>query len=286
MGDDSEETCRAMLQRAVRVVAEKRLDCLFIGYVQCQEPLFRLAARDFPSWYCRDWAITASKHWALKLPESFDSFLKGRSKKHRYWLKRLPRVLEETFPQRVKIEAFRDPQGFDIFYRDARTVFETSYQRRIGGAFGADDSEMAKSKLSAERGAFRGYILYIDGCPCSYWLTTVYHDVLHLNQTGYDPRFRKFELGTILLMRVLADHCGTPVREADFGPGEEGYKERFGDYSFSEASVRIYRPCARTVFANALMGLNAKLSGGGELLLAKLGLFQRVKRILHQGLSG
>jgi CelD/BcsL family acetyltransferase involved in cellulose biosynthesis len=78
-------------------------------------------------------------------------------------------------------------------------------------------------------------------------------------------------------MKLFEDHCGTVVQKVDFGLGAALYKERFGDESFLEASICIYRLTPRGVFANFLTGANTKISTFIITLLSKLGLLQKVK---------
>jgi hypothetical protein len=282
MGDDSEEACATLLQAAMQTMAEKQLDLIDLGYIPCEHPLFKLAVT-LPGWQCRDFGVTRGGHWRMKLPESYEEFLGQRSKKHRYWLKRLPRVLEEAFPGQVKIRRFQSPGEVEEFSRDAEAVSTQTYQHRLGEGF--NNEYKARCDLFAARGAFCGYVLYINGEPKAYWLATAYQDTIYLNLTGYEPALRKFELGTILLMKLFADHCGTSIRKVDFGLGGAGYKERFGDESFQEASTRIYRASLKPLFVNVLTGLHGRISAGAKAVLTKLGLLQRLKRHWRTQLS-
>ena len=284
MGDDSEDACRLMLQRAVQVLSEKRLDMLVLSYVPTKHVIFDLAT-SIPKWYCRDWGVVPATHWRMTLPASFQEFLKKRSRKHRYWLNRLPRVLEEAFPGQVRTRLFKDPSEVDAFCMDADEIAKTTYQNQLGEAFRANADYKTRCRLLAEKGALRGYVLYITDQPKAYWMATICRNTVHLNLTGYCPNFRKFELGTILLMKLFEDHCGTAVQKVDFGHGGAMYKERLGDESFHEASVRIYRLALRGVLANFLAGSDAKISTGVKNLLSRLGLLQKMKTLWRRKLE-
>ncbi len=277
MGDDSESKCRLLLQRAMEALSEMRLDMLVLSYLPSDHVVFDLAAK-VPKWSRDSW-IAPTLHWRMTLPPSFDEFLKKRSKKHRYWLNRLPRVLEQAYPGQVRTRSFKDPGEVNEFCRDAGDIGKVTYQNPLGDAFRANADYRARCQLLAEKGSLRGYILYIGERPRAYWMATICRNTLYLNLTGYDPEFRKFELGTILLMKLFEDHCGTTVQKVDFGHGGAMYKERFGDESFHEASVRIYRLAPRAVIANILTGSNAKISVGMKTLLSKLGILQKIKTL-------
>jgi hypothetical protein len=285
MGDDSEEACRLLLLRAVQLLSEKRLDMLVLSYLPTGHALFNLA-RTVPKACARDWGIAPTIHWRMTLPASFEEFLKKRSKKHRYWLNRLPRVLEEAYPGQVRIRLFKDAGDVDTFCEDADTIGKVTYQDQLGDAFRANADYKTRCRLLAERGALRGYILYIGDQPKAYWMATICQNTAYLNLTGYCPEFRKFELGTVLLMKLFEDHCGTKVQKVDFGHGGAMYKERFGDESFQEASVRVYRLNLRGTLANFLTGANARISAGIRTLLSKLGLLQKMKTLWRGRLTG
>jgi len=285
MGDDSLESCRELLAAAQRVLVAKRLDFILLSYLPCEHPLFKLAARDLSPWYCRDWGVIPSTPWRMTLPASFGGFLAKRSKKHTYWLKRLPRVLEEAFPGQVSMRVFRAPSEVTEFCRDSEAVSRLTYQHQLGESLRADRESLARCMLLAENGSLRGYILYVKNEPAAYWLATAFHSTLHLNLTGYNPELKKFEIGTVLLLKLFADHCGTGIEKVDFGLGGALYKERFGDESFTEASVRIYRACPRSLFINAFSGGNERVSAGMRALLQKLGVLQKVKTLWRARLS-
>jgi hypothetical protein len=286
MGDDSEDACRVLMQGALRLLQECKLDYVALSYIPCNHLLYRLATREVSSWLCRDFGVIPNQHWKMILPGSYEEFLKKRSKKHRYWLKRLSRVLEDDFPGQVTMRAFTKPADVSEFCREAESVAKLTYQHQLGSAFSNNEEYQSRCKLLAEQGALRGYIMYVKQQPVAYWFATAYRQTLHLNYTGYDPEFRKYEVGTVLLMKLIEDHCGTSIHDVDFGLGSALYKERFGDETFNEATVRVYRSSANALFANVVIGGSAKFSAGLKALLVKLGLLQKIKTFWRARMSG
>ena len=285
LGDTSEEACRLLIERARQLLAERQLDVLVLNYIPVDHPLFGLAA-ELPSWSCRDWGTRTTIHWTMTLPASFEQFLRKRSNKHRYWLNRLPRALEAAYPGQVRIRSFTTPNEIGEFWHDAGEVAESTYQYQLGESFCANADYLARCKSLAEKGMIRGYVLYIADQPRAYWMATVCHVTAYLNFTGYYPEFKKFELGTILLMKLFEDLCGTSVEKVDFGHGGATYKERFGDGKFYEASIRIYRLAPRALVLNFLTAVNARLSVGIGILLSRTGMMQKVKTLWRRRLAG
>jgi CelD/BcsL family acetyltransferase involved in cellulose biosynthesis len=277
IGEDSEETCRAMLDCALKLAKEEQLEFVALSYVPCDHVLFNLAGKTVPSWSGRDWGVVPNEHWRMTLPVSFEEFLKKRSKKHRYWLKRLPRVLEDDFPAQVRMRGFTSPEEAAQFCSEAGSVARLTYQHQLGSAFNDDEEYRDRCRMLAGQGALRGYIFYVKDRPVAYWFVTAYQDTLHLNYTGYDPEYRKYEVGTVLLMKLIEDHCGGAMKKVDFGLGAALYKERFGDESFQEATVRIYSGGFRSQLLKVVAALNARIVARLKSLLTRLGLLQRLK---------
>jgi Acetyltransferase (GNAT) domain len=286
MGDESEESCSRMFEGVQALAADRKLDFVALNYVSCGRKVFQMATRQIPGLFCRDFGVIKNEHWKMELPGSYEDFLKKRSKKHRYWLKRLTRVLEDDFPGEVKIRAFTKLDESDEFCREADAVAKLTYQHQLGSAFSDNEEYRSRCKLSAEQGALRGYILYVKQKPVAYWYATACRATLHLNYTGYDPEYKKYEVGTVLFMKLIEDHCGGKMKEIDFGLGGAVYKERFGDINFLEATVRIYRPTPRALFINVLIGGSAKVTAGIKTMLLKMGLLQRIKTFWRSRMSG
>jgi hypothetical protein len=286
MGDESEETCRLMFEGVQALAVNRKLDFVALNYVSCGRKVFDMATRQIASLFCRDFGVIKNEHWRMELPGSYEDFLKKRSKKHRYWLKRLTRVLEDDFPNQVKVRAFTTLEESDEFCRDADVVAKLTYQHQLGSAFSDNEEYRARCKLSAEQGALRGYILYVKQKPVAYWYATACRSALHLNYTGYDPEYKKYEVGTVLFMKLIEDHCGGSIKEIDFGLGGAVYKERFGDINFLEATVRIYRFTPKALFLNVMIGGSAKITSGIKAMLLKMGLLQRIKTFWRSRMSG
>ena len=90
-------------------------------------------------------------------------------------------------------------------------------------------------------------LLFIFGGPCAFAWGKLSYGKFALQQTGYDPQYRKLSPDTALMIRMIRDLIeNTNCKVFDFGGGgDDGYKSRLGNFSVSCASVRvakIYRP--------------------------------------------
>ena len=209
---------------------------------------------------------------------------KRQKKKHRYWLNRLPRVLEKDFPGKVETKLYENAEGLEEFCRDADAVAELTYQRKLGAGFSNVGETREYCGLLARRGALRGYILYLDRKPCAYWLASTHGEILFLHATGYNAEFRKYEVGTILFLHLIRDACGTTLKKVDFGLGTADYKERFGDEHWLERDCYIFAPSLRGVLLNLVISGSMFAENTARWLLSQAGPIARVKKMWRKHL--
>jgi hypothetical protein len=284
MGDTESECSRQLLAEVRRILKSEYLDYALLCNIPTNSTLYAAAKRS-SGLLTRDYFPDKSVHWKMRLPESYPEFLQKRKKKHRYWLNRLQRVLEEEFPGRVQTRCFRQVGEVEAFCADAETVASLTYQRSLNAGFINDAAHQRRCRFAAQNDRLRGYILYVDGHPRSFWCGTLYKQVFHLAWTGYHPDWKKYELGTVLFLKMVENLCGEEVQEIDFGLGEASYKERFGDENWEEATVHIYSPTLRGATLNLLRLTLECFSRTAKAVLRSLGIITRLKRFWRDRLG-
>jgi len=226
-----------------------------------------------------------SEHWLMQMPRNWDDFLKSRSKKHRYWLKRLATTLDREFSGQWDIKIFTSEDKVGEFARAAELVASKTYQRGLGVGFRLQDEVIQRMRNEARRQQLRGYVLFIRGEPKAFWHCFAYGSTLYLASTGYDPAYRDYEIGTVLLMRVFQDHCGTKIENVDFGLGWAGYKQRFGSERYMESSICIFPKTLQGVALNGLQGAAVFSAGMAKRLFKRSQLAQRLKTFWRRKLE-
>lgn len=251
MGVQTEELWQQFLAYSSGLLVERQLNLAMLEQIQIASPRHAATEKKFGRMrLCL--AHSAGEHWLMQLPGTWDEFLKCRSKKHRYWLKRLPAVLDKEFSGRWRIENFTSEADARRFINVAEQVASLTYQRGLGVGFQLNAENLARVEMEARRGQLRGYVLFIDNKPKTFWYCFIYNRRLYLAATGYDPAFRDYEVGTVLLMKIFQDHCGTDVGVVDFGLGDAGYKKRFGSEHYMESSFYLFPKTARGLGLNLL----------------------------------
>jgi hypothetical protein len=214
----------------------------------------------------------------MTLPGSIDEFLQSVKRKHRYWLNRLPRALEKKYPGKVTYKEFHDKADVDKLCSDADDIARKTYQRGLGAGFINNNENKKRMALAAEKGWLRSFFLYIDSQPCAFWIGTLYGETFYLDYTGYDPSYKKYELGTILFVRIIEDLCNNSIYEIDFGFGEAFYKKHFGNKNWEEASVIIFSPSIKNIIINLSRAMSAIVSEFAEKFLRRTNLYEKVKK--------
>ncbi len=260
---------------------QKRLDCALISQVKTGSPLQLTLGTHRLAKTASDIAL----HWLMDLPATWAEFLQSRSKKHRYWLKRLNNILDKEFPGQWGTTLYTSIEDASIFLKAAEKIADTTYHRGLGVGIRYNKENLDRMTLEAGRNQLRGYVLSIKGEPCAFWYCSTYGQTLHLCTTGYNSTLRSYELGTVLLMKVFQDHCGSAVHTVDFGLGDAGYKQRFGTRNYTEHTYMLFSPSMRSQCLSALFTLAAKAGILSKRILNKLKLTQTLKTLWRRKIS-
>lgn len=258
------------------LLIEHRADLALIAQVRLSSPFHNVLLAS-PRRQRAIAARDASLHWMMRLPPAWPEFLASRSKKHRYWIKRLSNILDRDFPSSWSMKLYSSPDESAFFLKAAEKIADTTYHRGLGVGIRADEQNLRRLRLEAERGQLRGYLLFLKDKPCAFWYCSIYGKTLHLCTTGYDSSLRHYELGTVLLMKVFQDHCGSSIEAVDFGLGDAGYKQRFGTENFTETSFYLFARTRRGYLLSVLIWAASRGNDLARGALDKLRLTQFIK---------
>lgn len=283
LGEKTEAHWIKLLTFVDRLILEQKIDLAIFEQIRF-DSFERGALKKIFHFAWRSLAKEGSKHWLMSLPTTWEEFLKARSKKHRYWLNRLPRVLDREFGGQWSIKRY-DSQALAMKFVDAaEQVASNSYHRRLDVGFRYNEEYIRRVALDARHERLRGYVLFVKDEPKAFWYCFVYQSTLHLVATGFDPSCRDYELGTILLMKVFQDHCGTDIKVVDFGLGDADYKQRFSSNFFVEGSVYVFSSSIRGFCLYALHSTTIFFNKLGKTLFDRLKITQRIKTLWRRRL--
>ncbi|MBN1363501.1 MAG: GNAT family N-acetyltransferase [Syntrophaceae bacterium] len=284
LGDFSIENGRIILNSLVQTMRLENLDLIRFSYLRIESPMYELVKKH-SSILMRDHLKYPSKHWRMDVPENIEGFYKARSSKHRYWLRRIRRILEAEFPGQVHYKVYADGPSLDELIVNAETVARKTYQWGLGQGF-RDSPEMRKRlRAFVKKNQLRAHILYIRNDPFAFWLGRSYRNTFYLMQTGYDPEYKRYELGTILFIYMLQDLAeNTKMDYIDFGFSEQPYKVRFGNECWEEETVHLFAANSRGLRLNIIrtvIGVSWAYTIG---MVNKLGIKNKLKRLMRDRL--
>jgi len=277
LGNQSAFHVNVIITELLDTVKRGDADIIFFSNLPLDSEMYRLA-KSKPGFFSRDHISQSNLHWKMTLPGSIDAFLQSMKRKHRYWLNRLPRVLEKEYPGKVAYKEFHNKADIDKLCSEADNIARKTYQRGLGAGFINNDETRQGIRLSAERGWLRSYFAYINNEPAAFWIGTLYGETFYLSYTGYDPIYKKYEPGTILFVRIIEDLCDNSIYEIDFGFGDAFYKKRFGNKNWEEASVIIFSPSIKNIIINLSRLMSVSLSKLFEKILRQTNFYEKIKK--------
>ncbi len=226
-----------------------------------------------------------TRRWVLELEREPDFLLRRLRAKHRTWHKRKERELVETHLGAVQWRWLTMFEQTDEVSRQLEEVARQTYQRGLGVGFRDDPETRETLTVLARRGWLRVMLLEVAGRPGAFWLGAVRGDTFHARATGYAPALGRFEVGTALVLRLTAALVREGVARLDWGPGDVGYKQRFGTRAWREARADLFGRRRRSRLLRGYKAAGDWLGRWVRRTAARLGVLNRVKQAWRRNLA-
>jgi hypothetical protein len=267
----------ALISEVIKCLRRREAEIASFVAIPTDSPIYEFG-RTVPNFLIRDHLPIESLHYKLTLPASIDDFFKARSKKKRTRLRSLLKRLEKRYPGNVAIKIFKEKEQIEQLSRDIEEISKKTYQYGYGHGFVNNLDTHKLLTLLTKRGWLRVYILYVEDHPCAFWCGFIYKNTLFDGPggTGFDPKYKNYEVGTILMLKMIEDLCHDPcVQYINFGIGDQLYKSRFCDISWEEANFFIFQPTLKGIILNAMRLLSGGSRRMGNILLTHLKLTEK-----------
>jgi len=194
---------------------------------------------------------------AIRLPANSTDFLESIDSHFRKNLRWRERRLKRDFAVDFKVVA--DPGAVN----DAMRIFIDLHQRRRAskkppGIFSDQrmiDFHSRVASSFAERGWLLLAFLMLNNSPAAAYYNFRYANKLYSYQSGFDPEYTRYGVGSVLDM-YLIDYCiRNGVREYDFCRGDEPYKAQWRTVSrdnlqFTAAKRNVVSQLAKLISRN------------------------------------
>lgn len=163
----------------------------------------------------------------LKLPSSWEAFLKGLTGKQRHEIRRKLRRLSEA----ARID-FRIVQSKDEAVEQIGTFVELFKLNRSDKSDFMTDQRASFfrsiTEVLAEARILKLFILDLDGAPAAAVMCFDYNSTVYLYNNGYDDRYRSLSIGLLSKVFTIKDSIQRGKTRYDFLKGAEVYKRRLG----------------------------------------------------------
>ena len=277
LGVDSQAIARALMEEVVKTLARDEAEVADLNFLKIDSAMHRIA-KNVPGFFSRDHLNAANRHYQLVLPDSFDAYLRTRSRNTRENIGRYSKRLVKKYGDRLSCIRYSDEKDIDRMLTDIEAVARKTYQRGLQKGLGDDERSRKLMSLAARRGWLRVHLLYIDGRPCAFWAGYLYQGTFFIDIPGYDPEYSADRVGHFLFMKIVEELCEDPEANViDFGFGDAQYKRSFGTDWWEEGRVRIFASTPRGAVLNVTRTCVAKIEAAGRLLLKRTRLLNRVK---------
>ena len=213
--------------------------------------------------------------WFTELYDRHGNPIVKNSAKTRSGLRQKDRKLVKAFDGLVEVREIRDPADVEDFLKVAVKIVAASYQKSIRVGVQDDAVWKSTSRIHAENGSFRGYLLEARGEPIAYIVGPVVDGTFTLLATSFLPKYGKIRPGTYLLRRVIERLQEEGVRWIDYGIGDYGYKELHGTLRREDALMHFYASSPSARIARILH----ILANSTTRFLQASGLLKRLKQI-------
>ena len=284
LGKLDSDSAGAVLQHVRNFLGTGECDIAFFSQVLEGDLLLSRAFRTVP-WMWRDGSPAWTLHWQRTLPSGQGFVLEGMRSKHRAWIRKKIRALEDSFPAGVVYRKYCEPDQLPEACMNMEKVAKLTYQRGLGAGFHDDAEHRERFALFAKRGLFRCWVLYLNEAPKAFWLGAACKGTFYSEATGYDPQLREYEVGTQMFIHMTDSLVCEEVSRIDFGLGDALYKSRFGDHSYREGSFRLYGPRLAPLVVRCAQGLTQTVGSGTRRLLATTGLMNTVKTLWRRRIA-
>lgn len=275
LGDSTEIYMDIFIDNVIKYSHFNNIDIVSLDHIPVDSYLYQSAINK-PGLLSRDYIRKKESHWSMTLPGTMEDFYKAKTKKSRQSFKNAINKVNKNF--HVTYKSFTDENNIDLLLNDAEEVAKRTYQRGLGVEFDRSKENDNRIKFIAKCGWLRACVLYLNGIPCSFAIGSLYNKVLYLNFIGYNPEYKKYEIGTILLLKMVENLIVEKVHEIDFGFGDAFYKQHFGNKNEIESSVCIYSTSIKGVMINILRTTIVGSSGMATKILKRMNILSKIKK--------
>lgn len=232
--------------------------------------------------YIRYVAERVSHHW-IELRGSYEAYLKQLKQKARHELRRKINKLSDHLKERLTYREFRKPDEMGSFHALALQVSQKTYQEKLLHAgLPSSDRFLQRLQTLATIDLVRAYLLLDDDRPIAYGYCEAQGPALLYVHTGYDPDYRQWSPGIVLLGRMMESlFAEGRFRLLDLDWGEAQWKHYFATNTARGGRILFFRVTVRNLAMVLAHSLTRTASAFLVRLLRWVGVKDQLKRFFR-----
>ena len=283
LSQPNNEVCSFLVNELLRILRSGEIDTVFFNHLRTESDFYKTVAKQ-AGFFQLGRFPKVEPHWAISMPGTMDQLYKRYSPKNRSNLRRLTNRLEKTYHDQIKVITYTHQDEVDKAIEAITKISAQTYQSQLYNV----DSEQIRIllKLAASRGWLRTFVLIIDEEPVAFEIALRYGQSYFGLYTGFDPKWKQYRIGTVILLKFIESICGDPEAKLfDFGFGDAPYKRLYADICWQEVSVYLFAARPYPLLINLLHSTITGLSLGILWSLNKTGSTGRIKRLWRNHLE-
>lgn len=283
LGNQSPENSELLVAEISKSLKAGEADCAELRQVPFDSSLSDKASTR-PGFLCRQHFRIQQVHRCLKLPRSFEEYLRALPRKPRHEARRHARLLHEDFPKANHVHCYRNEDQVAQLAAEVKKVHATTYQSAVGVGFEDTPGTRARFLAAAKKDALRGCVLYASGEPIAFFVAFKFKETLFGQYLGFNPQFGKYSPGLQILFHAIEESCDPTARlsAVDLGWGDRNYKRAICNVSWTDGPVYIFAPTWKGMRLNFEKSLTAWLDKKVKAWLTRVGLDNHARKAWQQ----
>jgi len=268
-----------------KILGRREADLVYFQYLRTGT-IDHCIAKTMPGLLCRSFLSKVEGHWRITVPRDLNEFFNRLSRNHRRNLRRKIRDLENAFPGQIRIMNYRSEQELAHGLPIAEEISKHTYQHALGVGLVNNPENLNILLTAARKGWLHMSILFVKDSACAFQWGIHYGNTLFLRELGYHPAWAKWNVGTVLLIKVLGDLCTDPsVQSLDWAFGDADYKRNYSDQHWLEESVYVFAARIYPIMVNCFKSAADALDLGLSWLVSKAGFYKKIKKFWRHRLK-
>jgi hypothetical protein len=286
IGQPDEGISAMLVRRLMGLLRDREVDLIFFNHLRTDSVFFRQVRR-IPGLLCRNHFPVIEPHWRISIPKTMDQFFASRSKSTRHNLRNRLNRLERKYPGQARIHSYSKPEDVAQAIKDAAYISKKTYQYGLGVGFVDTQQTHILLNAAAAKGWLRCHVLYVNEEPVAFDYNLKYGRAYFGELTGYDPKWKDFNVGTVTMLKVLEILCQEGTTDYfDFGFGDAEYKKSYTNECWQEvAETYIFALRFYPLLINLLNSINSALASALTWTMQKIKLFAWIKRLWRRSLQ-